>query len=94
MPSIDDRSPTAKALSKVSEILALCFLMVVPAFIGSWIDRQFSTVLLFTLLGLALGMTGAVMQLMKLVAPEDSEEQNYGLSSKSNEQGGSSEQGK
>ena len=70
MPSIDDRSPTAKALSKVSEILALCFLMVVPAFIGSWIDRQFSTVLLFTLLGLALGMTGAVMQLMKLVAPK------------------------
>ena len=60
MPSIDDRSSTAKALSKVSEILALCLLMVVPALIGSWIDRQFSTVLLFTLLGLALGMTGAV----------------------------------
>ena len=70
MPSIDDRSSTAKALSKVSEILALCLLMVVPALIGSWIDRQFSTVLLFTLLGLALGMTGAVMQLMKLVAPK------------------------
>ena len=70
MPSIDDRSSTAKALAKVSEILALCLLMVVPALIGSWIDRQFSTVLLFTLLGLALGMTGAVLQLMKLVAPK------------------------
>ena len=71
MPSVDDRSPTAKAMSKVSEILALCLLMVIPALIGNWLDKRFSTVLLFTLLGLAFGMTGAVLQLMKLVAPKD-----------------------
>ena len=71
--TMDDRSPHAKAMSKVSEILALCLLMVIPALIGSWLDKRFSTVLLFTLLGLGVGMAGAVMQLFKLVSPQPDE---------------------
>lgn len=65
---IDDRSPSAKAMSKVSEILASCLLMIVPALIGIWLDRTFSTVILFTLLGLLFGVTGAVLQLKRLVS--------------------------
>ena len=66
---IDDRSPTAKAMSKVSEISTISLMMVIPAFIGHFVDKQFGTVILFTALGLVLGVTGAVLQLIKLVAP-------------------------
>ena len=64
---IDDRSPMAKAMSKVSEIVTACLLMVIPALIGIWLDRTLSTVMLFTLLGLVLGVTGSVLQLKRLV---------------------------
>ena len=65
---IDDRSPSAKAMSKVSEILACCLMMIIPALIGVWLDRTFSTMILFTLLGLVIGVTGAVLQLKRLVS--------------------------
>ncbi len=67
---MDDRSPTAKAMSKVSEILAVCLLPVVPTLIGIWLDRKFGAVLLFTMLGLGFGLTGAFLQLKRLVSPE------------------------
>ena len=63
----DDRSPTAKAMSKVSEILACCLSMIIPAVVGIWLDQKFSTVLLFTLLGLLLGGAVAALQLMKIL---------------------------
>lgn len=69
----DDRSPEAKAMSKVSEIIAICMVMVVPAAGGIWLDQKFSTVLLFTILGLLLGCVAAVMQLIRLVAPKNDE---------------------
>lgn len=65
---IDDRSAMAKAMSKASELTAISLMMIVPALIGIWIDRQLSTVLVFTLLGLFLGMFGAGYQLMRLVS--------------------------
>ena len=74
---IDDRSPTAKALSKVSEISTISLMMVIPAFIGHFVDKHFGTVILFTALGLVVGVFGAIMQLIKLVSrplePADSE---------------------
>ncbi|MFT5300022.1 MAG: F0F1-type ATP synthase assembly protein I [Mariniblastus sp.] len=69
--TVDDRSPMAKSLSKVSEIIAMCMLTVVPALIGYLVDQQIGTVFLFTLLGLVLGMFGAIKQLVALVAIEE-----------------------
>ena len=67
----DDRSLNAKAMSKVSEILACCLMMVIPALIGIWLDRTFSTMILFTLVGLVFGVTGAVLQLKRLISNPD-----------------------
>ena len=58
----------AKAMSKVSEIMACCLLMIVPALIGYLIDSQVGTRFVFTLLGLVFGMVGAVSQLIRLVS--------------------------
>lgn len=65
--SNDDRSPTSKAMSKVSEILALCLLPVIPTLIGVWIDRKVGSMFLFTTAGLVFGMAGAYLQLKRLV---------------------------
>ena len=43
--------------------------MVVPALIGHWIDKKLSTLVLFTIGGLGIGMVGGLLQLMKLTAP-------------------------
>jgi F0F1-type ATP synthase assembly protein I len=68
---IDDRSPVAKALSKVSHITAISLMMIVPALIGYFIDQYFGTVILFTGLGLVLGVVSAVWQLIQFVAHQD-----------------------
>lgn len=61
----------AKSLSKVSEIIAICMLMIVPGLIGYLIDQKVGSRVVFTLLGLILGMSGAVMQLVRLVSVTD-----------------------
>lgn len=66
--TVDDRSATAKALSKSSEVTSICLLMIVPGLIGYAIDRWLGTGFVFMVLGLLLGMGGATMQLMKLVS--------------------------
>lgn len=66
--TVDDRSHMAKSLSKVSEIIAISMLMIVPGLIGYLIDQKVGSQIVFTLLGLGLGMTGAVMQLVRLVS--------------------------
>jgi F0F1-type ATP synthase assembly protein I len=43
-------------------------LMIVPALIGYLIDQKVGSRFVFTLLGLLLGMTGAVLQLIRLVS--------------------------
>ena len=65
---VDDRSPIAKALSKVAQITTISLMMVIPAIIGYFIDQYFGTVILFTAVGLVLGMVSAIWQLIKLVA--------------------------
>ena len=58
----------AKAISMSSEILAVCLMMIVPGLIGYGVDQWLGTVFVFTLLGLAFGMFGAVYQLIRLVS--------------------------
>ena len=66
--TIDDRSATAKALSKTSEVTSICLLMIVPGLIGYAVDRWLGTGFVFMVLGLIFGMGGAAMQLTKLVS--------------------------
>ena len=65
--SQDTRSPTAQALDLVSQITTISLTAVLPAVGGYFIDNWLDTKIVFILLGLALGMTGAGFQLMKLV---------------------------
>ena len=69
-PVQDDRSPTAKAISKVAEITTISLMMIIPAIIGYFIDQQLGTFILCTGIGLVLGIASAVLQLMKFVAIE------------------------
>jgi F0F1-type ATP synthase assembly protein I len=74
MPEIDDRSPTAKALSKVTQITAISMMMIIPAIIGYWIDQYLGTKILCALLGLVLGVAAAIQQLIAFVANQDNED--------------------
>jgi F0F1-type ATP synthase assembly protein I len=58
----------AKSFSKASEVTSISVMMIVPGLIGYWIDQKVGSVLVFTLLGLVLGMGVAVRQLMLLVS--------------------------
>jgi len=40
--------------------------MVVPGLVGLWIDRQLGTVMVFLVLGMALGMTTGILHLVRL----------------------------
>lgn len=66
--TVDDRSPMAKSFSKASEVTSISIMMIVPGLVGYWIDQKVGSVLVFTLLGLALGMGVAFRQLMILVS--------------------------
>ena len=68
----DDRSHTAKAMAKVSELMAICLMMTVPGLIGYYIDQQIGTKFLLMLLGFAFGMFGSIIQLIKLANPPKS----------------------
>ncbi len=65
--SEDTRSPTAKALDLVSQITTISLTAVLPAVGGYFIDNWLGTKIVFILIGLAIGMTGAGFQLMNLV---------------------------
>ena len=65
--SKDTRSPMAKALDLVSQITTISLTAVLPAVGGYFIDNWLGTKIVFILIGLALGMTGAGFQLMNLV---------------------------
>ena len=67
----DDRSPTAKALSKASHITSISLMMIVPAIFGYLIDQRLGTLILFTAIGLLIGMSAAIWQLVNFVAHED-----------------------
>ncbi len=58
----------AKSFSKASEVTSISIMMIVPGLVGYWIDQNIGSVLVFTLLGLVLGMGVAVRQLMLLVS--------------------------
>ena len=64
---VDDRSPSAKAMSIVSQITTIALLAIVPMVIGSWLDGWLGWKPILTLVGVVLGLTAAGFQLMRLV---------------------------
>lgn len=66
-PMVDDRSPTAKAMSIVSQITTIGLLAIVPIVIGNWVDNWLVTKPIFILVGLVFGFIAAGFQLMQLV---------------------------
>lgn len=67
----DDRSPMAKALSKVTEITTISLMMIVPAMIGYFVDQYFDMLPLFTVIGAVFGMGGAIWQLIAFVSSQE-----------------------
>jgi hypothetical protein len=63
----DDRSPAAIAYAWASRIIVIALTMVLPGLAGHWVDTKLGTVVLFLLLGLALGCTAAALQLIHMV---------------------------
>lgn len=66
-PKMDDRSPMAKAVGKASEVTTIAFMMVLPVLPGYWLDTYLNTLPLCSIVGLVLGMTCGIWQLIKMV---------------------------
>ena len=64
---VDDRSPSAKAMSIVSQITTIGLMAIVPIVIGSWVDNWLGTKPIFLLVGLVFGFAAAGFQMMQLV---------------------------
>ena len=64
---VDDRSPTAKAMSITSQITTIGLLAILPIVIGNWLDNWLGTKPLFILVGVVLGFVAAGFQLTRLV---------------------------
>ena len=62
----DDRSPIATAYQWASRIIVVALEMVLPGMAGLWLDKQIGTVVLFMLIGFALGCTSAVIHLVQM----------------------------
>ena len=65
-PPVDDRSAMAKAIGRASEASTVAFTIGICFLVGYWIDRSAGTSPLFSVIGLALGMVTAFLQLIKL----------------------------
>lgn len=64
---VDDRSPSAKAMSVVSQIMTIAVIAVLPMMGGFWVDQWLNTKPLFILIGGAFGFFAAGYQLTRLV---------------------------
>ena len=46
-------------------------MMIIPAIVGYFVDQRLKTLILFTAIGLIVGMSAAIWQLVKFVAMEN-----------------------
>ncbi len=67
----DDRSQVAIAYQWASRIMLVALEMVLPGLAGHWLDRWLGTVVLFLLIGMALGCTAAVLHLVQMTRAEN-----------------------
>ena len=57
---------------------AIALEMVIPGFLGLWIDRLLGTVMVFLVLGVILGMTSGMIHLVRLAATVQADEPSDG----------------
>lgn len=65
----DDRSALAVAWSWATRVMVVAAEMVVPGLVGYWLDQKIGTYVVLTLVGFAVGITLAVMHLMRMTGP-------------------------
>ena len=61
--------------------MVVCVEMVLPGLVGYWIDLKLGTVLVFMLIGLAIGCTGGMWHLMQMIAAENRQAKRSGKKS-------------
>jgi len=61
----------AVALEWVSRITTVALEMVLPGLGGQWLDQTLGTLVLFTLLGFALGMTLGIWHLIRMTKSDE-----------------------
>lgn len=67
----DDRSALATSYAWAIRVMTVSIEMVAPAVVGLWIDRRLKTLVLFTIIGLILGMSLGMWHLLKIARSAD-----------------------
>jgi F0F1-type ATP synthase assembly protein I len=66
-PPADDRSAISIAWAWSTRIMVIAIEMVVPGLLGYYfLDQKLGTKMLFLLIGLGIGMTGAILHLVRM----------------------------
>jgi len=71
---VDDRSSTAKALSRVSQITTISLILIVPALMGYGLESLIGGRPAWTVIGMLVGMLASGWQLINLVAQLNAED--------------------
>jgi hypothetical protein len=64
--SADGRSPLAIAMQWAARIMTVSLEMVIPGFLGLWLDQYLGTRLLFAVIGFAFGLVGGMWHLVQM----------------------------
>jgi F0F1-type ATP synthase assembly protein I len=72
----EKRSGLALGYALSIRVSAIAIEMVLPCVVGVWLDEKLGTFLLFTVLGAILGMTTAILSLMRLATNQPFSEKN------------------
>jgi hypothetical protein len=62
----DDRSAISLAYAWATRVMVIAAEMVVPGLVGVWIDQKIGSLVVFALAGFALGITVAIMHLVRM----------------------------
>jgi F0F1-type ATP synthase assembly protein I len=71
LPPEDDRSAVSQAYAWATRVMVIAAEMVAPGLFGLWIDQKLHTMVLFALLGFALGITVAIMHLVRMTKSDN-----------------------
>jgi len=65
----DDRSQLALAMEWASRVTAVSLEMVVPIVVGHWLDGQWTTEPVLTVVGAAFGLIAGMWHLLRMTRP-------------------------
>lgn len=66
----EHRPPLAEAMEWSSRITTVALEMVIPAVAGRWLDQKLGTRVVFVIVGAALGMTMAIIHLLRMTSAQ------------------------